>query len=121
MPSTLLTAASGIPFPLISGNAFSGQGVPHPVGGVQLVLSPSASGNAYISLSGLTLSGDLGTTVNSGGFFLSGGGLNDGILLAPGGGYFIPRLGIGPSGQLNLFASCDPAASGQARLYWECF
>lgn len=114
MPSTLLTAASGSPFPLFSGNLWSGQGTPHPIGGVQLTLSPTASGNAYVSLSG-------GGTVNSGGMFLSGGGLLDGMVMTPGAGYFIPKIGCGVSGTLQIYATCDAAGSGQSRLFWECF
>lgn len=112
MPSTILSAASGSPFPLVSGNLWSGQGAFHPVGGVRLLLDPISSGNAYISLSG-------GATTRSGGFFLSGG-LTDGMLLAPGGDYFIPKLAF-VSGQMSIWATCDPAASGQGRLYWETF
>src|SRR5574338_624182 len=101
MPSTLLTRASGSPFPLVSGNFWSGQGTPHPVGSVLLKLDPSASGNAYIALSG-------GATVTSGGFFLSGGGITDGMLLKPGESYQIPKLALTPiSGVFNVYATCD--------------
>lgn len=112
MPSTLLTAASGAPFPLASGDYWSGTGAQHPVGGVNLRLAKNASGNAYVGLSG-------GTTLNSGGFFLSGNNA-DGFVLHPGDSYFIPRLAF-VSGQMNIYAHCDPACSGQARLYWENF
>lgn len=114
MPSTLLSAASGAPFPLVSGNLWSGTGAFHPLGGIQLRLAPNASGNAYVSLSG-------GSTVNSGGFLRSGGGLLDGMIMKPGDSYFVPKLGIHPSGFIGIYGTCDPEASGQARLYWEAF
>ncbi len=116
MPSTLLTGynVSGAPFPLISGNYFSGQGIFHPIGGVQLRLDRTSSGNAYISLSG-------STTVTSGGFFMSGGGRLDGMPMFPGDSYFIPKTGCGISGSLGIFVSCDPACSGQSRLSFEIF
>lgn len=114
MPSTLLTAASGSPWPLISGNFWSGTGANHPVGGMQLYLDAASSGAAYVSLSG-------GTTVTSGGFFLSGGGILDGMKMPPGGAYFIPKMGFNPSGQLSVYVTCDPGCSGQARMFWEAF
>ena len=117
MPSCLLTAASGSPFPLISGNFWSGQAPPRPQGGVQLKLANNSSGNAYISLSG-------GCTVNSGSFFLSGVNTTDGFSIAPGDSYWVPRLGAVPalsSGSLNIFVTCDPAGSGQSRLFFEVF
>ncbi len=112
MPSVLLTAASGGPWPLVSGNYFSGQGANHPVGGMQLYLDVAASGNAYVGLSG-------GATVNSGGFLLSGINV-DAMPIRPGGGYFLPKLAF-ISGQLNVFVTCDPTCSGVARLYYEIF
>ncbi len=123
MPSILLSAASGAPFPIWSGNIWSGQGWPKPVGGVQLRLHPNASGNAYIYLSGNSTSG-IQMTINSGGPLLSGAsgvGLNDGMIMAPGDSYFVPKLGDGASGVLSIFTNCDAAASGQSRLYWEAF
>lgn len=114
MPSVLLTAASGSPFPIVSGNLWSGQGAQIPRTGVYVYLSPEASGFAYVSLSG-------GSTVNSGGFFLSGVNTSDGVLLAPGKDRFYPRSLFAPSGTLNLFATCVATASGQARLYWEAW
>jgi hypothetical protein len=111
MPSLLLTAASGAPFPLVSGNLWSGQGF-KPYSQVRLYLDRSASGNAYISTSG-------NATVTSGGFLLSGQN-QDAMALAPAGRLEYPRL-VFVSGQLNLFATCDAAASGQARLYFEIF
>lgn len=113
MPSFLLTAASGAPFPLVSGNFRSGMNFPFPVGEVRLKLARTASGNAYISLSG-------GTTVTSGGFFLSGNN-SDAMVLEPGERYSIPRVAFQGSGSFNIFATCDPACSGQARLYMDPF
>lgn len=111
MPSYIIGNRSGGD-PVISGMPWSGKIVPQ--GGIQLRLDKNASGNAYIGLSG-------GTTVNSGGFFLSGGGLLDGMQLTPGDGYWIPHIATGPSGFINVVASCDSAASGQARLFYEVF
>lgn len=120
MPSTLL----GNPYLsggqlIISGNPWSGQ--IRPVGGVQLLLHPNSSGNAYITMSGGVRPTSGGPTVNSGGFFLSGRGLMDGMLMSPGASYFIPRIGTGLSGFITVYANCDQAASGQARLYYEVF
>ena len=81
--------------------------------GIQFFLDPSASGSAYIFLSG-------GGTISSGGFFLSGG-FSDGMKVPPGGSYFIPKMACGVSGQLGIWTQCDPACSGQARLYFEVF
>ncbi len=113
MPSTIISAASGAPFPLVSGNPWSGQGTSHPIGEVRLCLDPSASGNAYISYSG-------DTTINSGGYFLSGGGLSDGMILKPGERYNVPKLCF-TSGKLNVYVTCDAACSGRGRLYWDAF
>lgn len=119
MPSVLLSRASGNPFPLASGNIWSGQGAFHPVGKVVLKLSPDASGFAYISLSGYIPVTSGGPTINSGGFLLSG--LNvDGFLMKPGDTYEIPKLAL-QSGTMNIYATCDAAVSGQGRLYWEAF
>lgn len=88
-----------------------------PVGIVRVKLSSEASGFAYIGLSG-------GTTANSGGMLLSGGsfsGLLDGMELAPGQFYDIPRIGTGASGSFTVFARFSPACSGLARLYFEVF
>jgi hypothetical protein len=109
MPSVLLSAL-GLS-QLVSGNYWSGQ-TPKPVGGVRLHLSRSASGSAYVALSG-------GATVNSGGFLLSGVSADAGLVLAPGESYFVPKASCGPSGSLQLFGATDAAASGQARLYFE--
>ncbi len=88
-----------------------------PVTGVQFLLDVSASGSVYIGLSG-------GTTNSSGMMMLSGGansGMLDGIQLAPGRGYFIPKLGFAVSGQCNVYVRHDAACSGQARLFYEIY
>lgn len=118
MPSLILGNTAGGQN-ILSGSAlWSGIGTPHPVGGVQLKLHPNASGNAYVALSG-------GMNINSGGVLgISGtylSGLLDGMFLAPGDSYFIPKLGIGLSGAPVVFVACDAAASGQARMYFEAF
>lgn len=113
MPSRILSRASGAPFPLISGNFWSGQGGTHPVGSIVFRWASDASGNAYIALSG-------GATITSGGFFLSGTlGNADAMMIPPGGTYTLPKLAINLSGVLNVYASCDAAASGVGRLWWE--
>jgi hypothetical protein len=109
MPSFLL---SRLGFErLISGNYWSGQ-QPRPVYGVELHLDRSASGNAYIALSG-------GATFQSGHSPLSGVSADAGLVLTPGSSRYIPKALCGPSGSLNLFGITDAAASGQARLYLE--
>ena len=116
MPSFIIGNRSGGD-PVVSGNPWSGQvGIAgqFPTGGVQLGLDKDASGCAYVALSG-------GVTVRSGGFFLSGGGLLDGVQVHPGGAYFIPRIATGPSGFINIFVACDAAASGQARLFYDVY
>ena len=113
MPSIVL----GIPLLsgpqlVISGNPWSGQ--IRPQGGVQFRLHPNASGNAYLGLSG-------GMTFTSGGMSLSGGGTLDGVLVAPGNAYFLPKIGFTISGSFPVYAWHDAAASGQARLFWEIY
>jgi hypothetical protein len=111
---------------LISGNPWSGQSL-EPVGGIQLKLDKTASGNAYICLSGAGIHpGSGGQTLGSGGMFLSGflsSGLMDGVQIGPGEGYFIPALVVKRqlSGNIQIGALVDQAGSGQARLYWEAF
>lgn len=124
MPSTLLgnPPLSG-PQIIVGPNVFSGLRS-LPVGGLQLFLDKTASGNAYIYLSGAPVTSG-GATITSGGFLLSGGGLMDGMVLPPGGSYFVPREAIpnagNVSGIINVYALCDAACSGQARLWWEAF
>lgn len=115
MPSLLLgqPLASGAQI-IVSGFPWSGQIVPQ--GGVQLRWV-SSGGNAYIGLSGAM-------TITSGAMFLSGGpnsGLLDGMVMAPGDSYFVPRSATGLSGRLNIFALCDGVASGIGRLFFEVF
>lgn len=111
MPSLILDNRSGGQN-ILSGAFFSGHPLV-PLGGIQLRLSPMASGNCYIAFSG-------GVTINSGGLppnHLSGA--LDGMLLAPGDSYFIPKAFCGASGSPQIYIATDPAASGQARLYYE--
>jgi hypothetical protein len=117
MPSLVLgqPLASG-PQIVISGNPWSGF-FASPQAGIQFVLDYTSSGAAYIGLSG-------GTTFTSGGMQLSGGvqsGLLDGMQIAPGGAYWLPRAAFPVSGTYNVWAWVDAAASGKARLYFEKF
>lgn len=127
MPSIVL----GNPFlsgavSVISGNPWSGQ-LPPLKGGVQLFWT-SSGGNCYIGFSGggPPLSGGF-MTINSGTMILSGGiasGMLDGMCLTPGMGYWIdrtqvPAVGNTMSGIFNIFAICDPQASGIGRLYFD--
>lgn len=99
---------------ILSGNYWSGTFAP--VGGIQLVAWPANSGNVYVGLSG-------GVTITSGVFQKSGGPSRlDGVPLAPGATYFIPKLAFSNvSGTPQVFAQPDAACSGQARLFWEVF
>lgn len=111
MPSVLLTNQSG------GQNILSGWVSGHPlqpVGGVQLRLSPIASGNAYVGLSGTVAitSGNMSGTMS--------GGL-DGMIMKPGDTYFIPKLACGLSGNLTVQVATDAAASGQGRMFFEVF
>jgi hypothetical protein len=125
MPSMVLgNPVSSGAHTVISGAVYSGRNLP--VGGVQLTWL-SSGGNCYIAFSGggPVLSGGF-MTVNSGGMLLSGGGASgmlDGIPITPAGSYFVPAIAFNTrgvaSGTWNLFAVCDPAASGVGRLYWE--
>ena len=113
MPSTLIgqPVASG-PQQVVSGNPWSGQ--IEPQGGIQFKWDKNASGFIYLGLSG-------NLTLNSGGFFMSGGGLADGVQLAPGDAYFIPKIGFRTSGTFSVYARHDAAVSGQARLFYEVY
>lgn len=114
MPSIILgqPLASG-PQIIVSGNPWSGQQAQFPVGGIQFRWV-SSGGNAYIGMSG-------GMTITSGGMMQSGGGLLDGMPMAPGDAYFIPRLGLKTSGAYTVYGMCDVAASGAGRLFFEIF
>ena len=107
MPSVLLGLQSGGEN-LFSGGTWSGYNV-EPLSAIVLRLDRTASGNVYVGLSG-------GVTITSGGFYLSGGGLLDGIPLYPGDVYEIPRLGAGLSGNPQVYFTSVAAASGQSRL-----
>lgn len=111
MPSLILGNRSGGEN-ILSGNTFSGH-ILSPIGGVTLRLAATASGNIYVGMSG-------GVTINSGGVapnHLSG--MLDGVLVPPGGTWVVPKAFLGPSGFPQIFIATDPAASGQARLYYE--
>lgn len=110
MPSLITTHASGAPFPIASGNVFSGQGANVPYAGIELKADISNSGAIYVSYSG-------GVNVTSGGFLLSGIS-NDGFAIFPGQTHYVPRRYL-VSGQVNIFAASSPAGSGRDRLYWE--
>lgn len=114
MPSVILGNTSGGQ-QLISGNVWSGLRQP-PVGTLYLKLDPASSGNAYVSLSG-------NMTTTSGGYFLSGGGMLDGMIMKPGDVYPIPKLVLTGSSGLGVpvWIQCDAAASGRSRMYWEMF
>src|SRR5688572_465859 len=104
MPSLIVgnPVASG-PQQLVIGNPYSGQ--IRPVGSIYLKLAREASGSVYIGLSG-------GTTLTSGGMFLSGGansGGLDGVQMGPGDSYTIPRIGTGASGTFTLYIRHDVA------------
>ena len=112
MPSFLMSNRSGGDL-LLSGNPWSGQ--LRPQGGIQVRWDKNASGNAFVGLSG-------GMTVQSGGFFLSGSsGMLDGMQLAPGDTYWIPHIATGASGLFSVYITCEVAASGQGRVYYEVF
>ena len=121
MPSCIIdNSASGGQL-IISGNFWSGKLLP--VGGVNFVADPNNSGLIYIGFSG-------GLTVRSGNYPLSGGiysGANDGCPVKPGNTYFVPAIAFGNrggfnSGQPNMYAACDAAASGGfARLFFDTF
>lgn len=108
--ASVLIGMSGGPQQVISGNPWSGSF--HPVGGVHFRLSPDASGNVYLGTSG-------NMTRTSGSFFLSGGGVNDGMVVRPGGEWFVPKTALPISGTFNVYAWWDAACSGQARLFYE--
>lgn len=109
MPSIILgnPQASG-PQIIVSGNPWSGKLVP--VGSIDLFWT-SSGGNAYVGTSG-------NMTMTSGGMFLSGGGVNDGMMIPPGARYTIPKCNLNISGTITVYANCDVAASGLGRLYY---
>lgn len=114
MPSVLLgnPLASGAQR-LVSGWPWTSGSYSVPTGGIQLRLHPNASGNCYVGLSG-------SVTAMSGGFFMSGSlGWSDGMIMAPGDSYFVPKAFVGPSGNVNIWIRADAACSGQSRLFFE--
>ncbi len=131
MPSFVVAYTPGSGYtPAFSGNPWSGQ--IEPVGGIQFRADKNNSGAVYISLSGaFVFSGQMGLLVGSGGptitsgsMFLSGGmnsGACDGFPIYAGDAYFTPKLAFKVSGVYNICLACDPACSGQARVYAEVF
>jgi hypothetical protein len=139
MPSFVVGGISGGQ-PLFSSglqNPWSGAGggSQWPVGGILLRygaagMSGNLSGLVYVGFSG-------GITINSGGLPPASGavlaGLRDGMPMAAGDTYFVPRLACGGfsgiavgsglfSGSTpppNVWFTCDAGASGQARMYYE--
>lgn len=111
MPSTQFFPVSG-GITLVSGNIFSGTGVP--LGGLNLRLSSSGAGPIFVGLP--NLSGEL-TVMMSGGS-MSSGGMADAIELAPGNTYFIPKSRLQASG-IQSVRLVGPAASSGARLFWD--
>ena len=126
MPSTMCFPISGGIF-LVSGDVYSGQF--WPLEGVQLRLSASGAGPIFVGLPNLS---GTGVTMNSGGS-LSSGGLADGMEMAPGDSYLVPksRMRITTSGISNGSGAWQagiqdirihvPAASSGSRLFWEAF
>lgn len=103
---------SGMTMPLYSGNFWSGV---QPPKALFLKWSFNASGSCYISYSG-------GMTTTSGGSWFSGTlGRLDGYQMAPGDEKIIPPhiLARTSGGTVGVYVSCDAAASGQGRLFWE--
>ena len=102
--------------PLLSGGglAFSGTGLP--VGGVQLKLAAGAPGTCYVALT--NLSGDFATILSGG--TLSSGGLADGMEMAAGDSYFVPKVRLKPSG-LDSVRVVAPAAASGGVMCWELF
>mgnify|MGYP001612349298 FL=1 len=112
MPSTQLFPQSG-GIALVSGNIFSGSF--QPVGGIQLKLAEAAPSLIHVGLP--NLSGTASTSVSGGS--LSSGGLADGMELAPGDSYFVPKTRL-TSGIETIRLIVGAVASG-GRLFWEPF
>lgn len=124
MPSTLVGDFSGGVF-LVSGNILSGTpfdlGVGYPgahgwMGGVQLFLDRNAPGPVAIGLPNPYMLSGVSSTFCSGGGEASGG-LLDGMVMYPGGDYFVPKSRL----QSGLQSICVvmPAASSGGRIVWE--
>jgi hypothetical protein len=143
MPSIVIGGQSGgHPLWISGNNPWSGvQRGPFPTGGIQFRYGVATANASFYSgnLSGLVyiaLSGPMTTT--SGALPLSGAassGLLDGVPLAAGDSYFLPRLATGgTSGQIssgglysgvtppfNVWFTCDANVSGIARVAFEIF
>lgn len=122
MPSSILFPQSG-GIALVSGDIISGSIVP-PFGGIQLLLDDGAPGPVYVGYRRKNVpdlaawSGYLSgaVTITSGGV-LSSGGLGDGMKLAVGKDYFVPKVVLS-SGILDIRVAV-PAASSGGRMFWE--
>ncbi len=120
--------ASGASWPWSGKTPGAGFGGP-PLGGIQLYADSANSGAVYVSLSGGNpFSGVYGLppasggpTITSGKFdFLFSGGFMDGMKIAPGGAYFIPKAAVPLSGICNICIGADPTCSGGfARVFYE--
>lgn len=118
MPSLQVFPQSG-GIGIVSGNPYSG--TLFPVGGVQLKVDTSG-GPIYVGLAiplGVTPPVSGGPMTFTSGGSLTSGGLLDGVQLAPGDPYFIPKVRLS-SGLQTIRLNCAAASSG-TRLYWECF
>lgn len=118
MPSTLPGFLSG-GAALCSGDVFSGQ-LSTVIGGIQVKVATGVSGLVYLGATVGPFSG--GITQNSGGAFTSGG-LSDGIELANGDSFFVPRSMFQTSGggypdPSLIKIVVPPAISGQIRVFW---
>lgn len=116
MPSTIVGVISGGAL-LVSGNLYSGTAVWANAGGLQLRLAAGAPGTVYVGLP--NLSGCYPSTISGGALAsgLSGYFLTDGMELAAGESYFIPRNRL-TSGLLTP-RFVMPAASSGGRVHWE--
>jgi len=116
MPSLIVGFLSG-GINLLSGNYYSGTKSQIPTGGLQLRADKNNPGVIYFALSG-------GITIQSGAIQQSGGalsGLTDGLPIYAGDACFVPRIGLGLSGQMQLFVASDLNGSGTNRLYYDSF
>ena len=135
MPSAIVGYVPGSGFvPLLMSGSWGSGYQTSPVTGIQLVADSNNSGNLYISYSGAQVfSGQIGLlpssgggTITSGSYLLSGTAVTnmDGMKLAPGQSYFVPKLAIRnegyASGQWQVCIGADPTCSGiYGRIYWE--
>lgn len=107
MPSTLIGAQSGGVY-LVSGKFFSG--TIWPIGFWTLKAARANSGMVYVGLSG-------GVTITSGGALASGGML-DGMEMAPGDTYPVPKFAVSGNAS-GVMVTCAAGVSGFCRVFWE--